>query len=153
MEVIKRLAYTHQACLESRRLAGVVPLTFFGTVRRPFEHKGFAVPEGWKAFGLIAPTMKDSRTFNGAERYNPERFGGEDPTATPHTKGYVAQGGGREDGHRCAGEKLANIIMVAFTARILRHYSWTLPPQDFGPRLGRLSPTPIDDLRVVFKRI
>jgi len=153
MEIVKRLGYTHQACLESRRMAGVVPLTFFGTVRESFEHRGYAVPKGWKAFGLIAPTMRDPRAFNAPERFNPERFGGEDPTATPHHKGYVAQGGGAEDGHRCAGEKLANIIMVMFTARMLRHYTWTLPPQDFGPRLGRLSPTPIDDLKVVLKRI
>jgi cytochrome P450 len=153
MEIIKRLAYTHQACLESRRWAGVVPLTFFGTVREPFEHKGFAVPKGWKAFGLIAPTMRDPRTFSAPDRYNPERFGGEDPTATPHHRGYVAQGGGAEDGHRCAGEKLANIIMVMFTARILRNYTWTLPQQNFGPRLGRLSPTPIDDLKVHIKRV
>lgn len=153
MEIIKRLTYTHAACLESRRWAGVVPLTFFGTVREPFEHKGYAVPKGWKAFGLIAPTMRDPRTFAGPDRYNPERFNGENPAETPHTPGYVAQGGGTEDSHRCAGEKLANIIMVAFTARILRHHTWTLPPQDFGPRLGRLSPTPLDDLKVVFKRV
>lgn len=152
MATIARLSYTHAACLESRRWAGVVPLTFFGSVREPFEMGGYEVPKGWKAFGLIAPTMRDPKTFGEPDRFMPGRFAGEKADATPHTPGYVAQGGGAEDGHRCAGEKLANVIMVAFTARILRSYTWTLPPQRFGPRLGRLSPTPIDDLKVVFSR-
>jgi cytochrome P450 len=153
MATIARLTYTHEACLESRRWAGVVPLTFFGRVREPFAMGGFEVPKGWKAFGLIAPTMRDPKIFADPDRFTPQRFTGESADATPHTPGYVAQGGGAEDGHRCAGEKLANVIMVAFTARILRSYTWTLPPQRFGPRLGRLSPTPVDDLKVVFSRV
>ena len=152
MEVVGRLPYVHQVCLESRRHAGVVPLTFFGTVRETFEYQGHHVPKGWKAFALIASTMRDAKTFTNPTQYDPDRFGPGRAEHQRHANAYVAQGGGAEDSHRCAGEHLANLIMTVFTARILRSYTWELPAQDFGPRLGRLSPTPMDGLKVIFRQ-
>lgn len=43
--------------------------------------------------------------------------------------------------------------MTAFTARLLRRFDWTLPTQSFAPRLGRSSPTPIDELKVTIARL
>jgi cytochrome P450 len=153
MDVIRRLEYVHQTCLESRRWSAVVPLTFFATVRRSFDYEGYHVPEGWKAFGLIRATMHDESAFAKADSFDPDRFGADRDEQVKHENAYVAQGGGAEDSHRCAGEKLSHVIMTAFTTHLLRGYTWELPPQDLGPRRGRLSPTPKDDLRGKFRRV
>jgi cytochrome P450 len=152
MDVVEKLPYTFQTCLESRRHAAVVALTFFATVREPFVFHGYSVPQGWKAIGLIASTMHDKGTFTSPTTYDPDRFGPGRAEDKRFPSAYVAQGGGPESGHRCAGEKFTHVVMTALTAHLLRNYTWELPPQNLRPRLGKIAPTPMDDLQVVFRR-
>jgi cytochrome P450 len=152
MDVLDRLPYVYQTSLESRRHAAVVALTFFATVRESFVFHGYRVPQGWKAIGLIGSTMHDPDTFPTPSAYDPTRFAPPRSEDKRFQNAYVAQGGGPEDGHRCAGERFTHVVMTALTAHLLRDYTWELPPQNLGPRLGKIAPTPMDGLRVVFRR-
>jgi cytochrome P450 len=152
MDVVGKLPYVHQACLESRRHSAVVGLTFFATVKEAFDFKGHHVPAGWKAFGLIGCTMKDEGTFTTPAKYDPDRFGPERKEHCRYANAYVAQGGGPEDGHRCAAEKLVHVVMSSLTARLLRDFVWELPEQNLAPTVGKISATPVDGLKVVMKR-
>jgi cytochrome P450 len=152
MDVLDKLPYVHQTCLESRRYAAVVALTFFATVRESFVFHGYHVPQGWKAIGLIASTMHDAGTFTSPSTYDPARFAPPRSEDRRFPNAYVAQGGGPETGHRCAGEKFTHVVMGALTAHLLRDFTWDLPSQNLRPRLGKIAPTPFDDLQVVFRR-
>jgi len=143
---LRRLEYVLRACKESRRAARLVPNTFFAEVKKAFEFRGYHVPAGWKATGLIVPTEHDASVFERPESYDPSRFEGRD---CPF---YVAHGGA-DDPHHCIGERFTDLLMTLLTARLLRAYTWELVPgQDLTPRFGKVAPVPNGGLKVVFHR-
>jgi len=131
-----------------RRFYPVVPSTLFALVKQDCELAGFRIPKGWKAVAALNTTIRDALGFSQPERFDPDRFapGRFDPSrqATP----YVVHGGGPHDGHRCAGEWLADAILRAFALGLLRDHTFELPPQDLTLRPAGLCPLPVDGLRM-----
>ena len=65
----------------------------------------------------------------------------------------ASRGGTLADGHRCAGEPLADAILRSFASGVLREHTWELPPQDLTLRPAGLTPLPADGLRIRFRRV
>src|SRR5437762_13852531 len=57
MAEIRKLEYLDRVCKESRRVAPVLPMTFFGKVMRECSFDGLRIPQGHKAVGCIGPTL------------------------------------------------------------------------------------------------
>jgi fatty-acid peroxygenase len=144
---IRALGYLDRVCKESRRVAPVLPITFFGKVKRECNFQGTRIPAGHQAVGCIGATLLDERTYPGAERFDPDRW----LNATDEQKrAWIPHGGGiHAEGHRCAGEALATLMLQTFAASMLRKYDWTFPEgQDFSANKGKIFATPAGGLEV-----
>jgi cytochrome P450 len=144
---IRRLGYLERVCKESRRVAPVLPITFFGKVKRECNFHGIRIPEGHQAVGCIGATLLDERTYPEADRFDPDRW----LNATDEQKrAWIPHGGGiHSEGHRCAGEALASLMLQMFAVRMLRLYDWTfVEGQDFSPTKGKIFATPSGGLNV-----
>jgi cytochrome P450 len=148
----RRLAFIDRVGREVRRFYPIVATTFFARVKEDCAFGGYRLERGWKAMGALHSAMRDARTFTRPERFDPDRFSPERAEDRRAPNSYVPHGGGPMDGHRCAGEALADVLLVTFAALALRRYTWELPPQDLGMRLAGLAPLPRDGLRMVFRR-
>jgi retinoid hydroxylase len=144
---IRRLGYLDRVCKESRRVAPVLPITFFGKVKRDCNFHGIRIPAGHQAVGCIGATLLDDRAYPQAGRFDPDRW--LNPT-DEQKKAWIPHGGGiHTEGHRCAGEALATLMLEMFAARMLRLYDWTFPEaQDFSPTKGKIFATPSGGLQV-----
>ena len=136
-----------RVCKEVRRAQPLVPVSFFGVVKREFVCRGVRVPQGHKAIGCIAPTLMGAKVFAEPSRFDPDRWrparAGEKQESA-----WVPHGGGAHaTAHRCAGEALADIMMKAFAVTMLRDYEWTLPSQSFEPTAGGLFAMPKSGLQ------
>jgi cytochrome P450 len=135
---------------EVRRRYPILATTFFARVKRDCEFGGYRIPQGWKAVAALHASMRDPGAFPEPDRFDPDRFAPErrelerDPTA------YLPHGGGSRQGHRCAGESLADLILRSFATGLLRQGAWELPPQDLTLVPAGLAPLPRDGLRVRF---
>jgi cytochrome P450 len=150
---VARLRYIDQTCREVRRRYRVVPTTFFATVRADCEFGGMRVPAGWKAVAALHTAMQDPAVFRDPDRFDPDRFAPERAEHTARPNSYVPHGGGPVDGHRCAGEALADRLLVTFAALALRGYTWELPPQDLSAKSGGLVALPRSGLNVILRRV
>jgi cytochrome P450 len=136
--------YLDQVTRESRRYYKIVPMTGLGVATDEIEHAGFRIPSGWKVVAAIHSTLRDPDAFAEPDRFDPDRFAGELPA------GYVAHGGGPADGHRCAGEELADMVLATFLEVVLPKHGWQLPDQDLSEKPGGFAPMPRDGFRVRF---
>jgi len=144
---IRRLGYLDRVCKESRRVAPVLPITFFGKVKRECNFHGIRIPAGHQAVGCIGATLLDEGTWPDAHRFDPDRW----QNATDEQKrAWIPHGGGlHAEGHRCAGEALATLMLQMFAVRMLQRFDWTFPEgQDFSPTKGKIFATPAGGLRV-----
>src|SRR5438067_2541028 len=144
---IRKLGYLDRVCKESRRVFPVLPITFFGKVKRECNFHGIRIPAGHQAVGCIGATLLDERAWPEARRFEPDRW----LDATDEQKrAWIPHGGGiHSEGHRCAGEALATVMLQMFAARMLRRYHWTFPEaQDFSPTKGKIFATPAGGLQV-----
>jgi cytochrome P450 len=144
--------YLDQVTREVRRFFPIVPSTLFALVKQDLELAGFRIPRGWKAVAGLATGIRDGHGFSDPDRFDPGRFapGRFDLAGQPTP--YVVHGGGTHDGHRCAGEWLADAILRSFAAGLLRDHTFELPPQDLTPRPAGLCPLPVDGLRMRVRR-
>ena len=147
LAAIRRLGYLDRVCKESRRVAPVLPITFFGKVKRDCHFHGIRIPAGHQAVGCIGATLVDEDTYPDAGRFNPDRWL---HASDEQKRAWIPHGGGiHTEGHRCAGEALATLMLEMFAARILRRYDWTFPEgQDFSPTKGKIFATPRGGLQV-----
>ena len=114
---------------EVRRFYPITATTLFAKAKRDLVVQGYLIPAGWRLIGSINVTMQSRRTFPDAGRFDPWRFDPDAPSPLPPGH-YVAHGAGpRGRAHRCAGEALADWLMVRLLRRLLAH-RWVLPPQD-----------------------
>ena len=149
MAAIRKLEYLDRVCKESRRVAPVLPITFFGKVVRECSFDGVRIPAGHKAVGCIGPTLLDGGIYPDPGRFDPDRW----LNATDRQqKAWIPHGGGiHAEGHRCAGEALATLMLKVFAVRMLRRFDWSVENQDLSPTKGKLFATPASGLQVELK--
>ena len=148
---LRKLEYLDRFTREVRRAMPILPLTFFGRVKQEMTFHGVRIPAGHRAIGCIGATLLDPNTFAEPDRFDPDRWLN---PSEPQKRAWVPHGGGNPaEGHRCAGEALADLTMRALAVHLLRGYQWTFDPgQDFAPTKDKLFATPVDGLRVRFSR-
>jgi cytochrome P450 len=144
---IRSLDHARAASREVLRAYPIAPVTFIGVARKDLELDGFGIRAGWKGVGAIWATLQDGTTFTDPTAFKGDRLGDEAVTALPKG-GFVPQGGGPPDGHRCAGEALTQLLMPAFFGWFVRNYDLTYPAQDASPGGGGLGPLPKSGVRV-----
>src|SRR5438874_6294268 len=74
LSTIRKLEYLDRVCKESRRVAPVLPITFFGKVVRECSFQGMRIPKGHKAVGCIGPTLLNGDIYPDAGRFDPDRW-------------------------------------------------------------------------------
>lgn len=146
------LEYLGRVTRESRRAEPVLPLTFFANVKEPCAYGGIRIPAGIKAIGCIGATLQDDKTFLDPRSFDPDRWLSERATDRQHAAWVPHGGGGPFTHHRCAGERLADLMLSLFSVVMLREYDWTFPRQDFSPTAAALFATPRGGLQVQLQR-
>lgn len=143
-------AETERFVQEVRRLAPFFPVVA-GRVREPFAWRGRRFPRGERVILDLYGTNRDPRSWEGPDRFEPERFRGWE--GDPFT--LVPQGGGgHADGHRCAGEWITIDLLRQAVDFLARESAWSVPAQDLTVDLSRMPARPasgmvIADLRPV----
>ena len=146
MGALRGLPYLDRVCKESRRVQPILPITFFAKVKEECAFAGVRIPKGMKALGCIGSTLLDADTYPDPTRFNPDRW---EAASARQEAAWVPHGGGAHlMAHRCAGERLADLMLKTFAVLLLREYEWTFPPQDFAPTQGQLFATPKGGLAV-----
>jgi cytochrome P450 len=149
MAGLRKLDYLDRVCKESRRVSPVLPMTFFGKVVRELTFDGVRIPQGHKAVGCIGPTLLDDKLYPDAKKFDPDRWIG---ASDRQQKGWIPHGGGvHSEGHRCAGEQLATLMLKVFAVKALRRFDWSVEGQDLAPTKGKLFATPRSGLPVELK--
>jgi cytochrome P450 len=146
-------AYLDQVTREVRRFYPTVPSTFFARVKQECELGGYRIPKGWKAVAALPASMRAPGAFEDPDRFDPERFAPARGELSRQPSAYLPHGGGPRDGHRCAGEALADLMLRSLAMGLLREHSFELPPQDLTLRPAGLTPLPADGLRIRFRRL
>ncbi|MFI2712798.1 cytochrome P450 [Micromonospora sp. NPDC018662] len=135
---------TEQFVQEVRRYYPFFPVAA-ARVRRSFEWRGYAFPQGRRVLLDLYGTNHHPGLWPEPERFRPERFAGwrDDPF------GLVPQGGGDHDtGHRCAGEWITIELMKRAVANLTGAMSYRVPPQDLALDLGTMPALPPSGLVV-----
>jgi retinoid hydroxylase len=149
---LKKLTYLDWVTREVRRATPILPLTFFGSIKRDLVFQGIRIPKGHHAIGCIGATLLDAGTYPEPTRFDPMRW--EKPNATQEAAWIPHGGGAHLDGHRCAGEMLAHVMMKIFAATLLRDYAWTLDKsQDLSPTRNKLFATPVGGLHATLTKL
>lgn len=148
---MRELPLLERVTKEVRRVRTVVPVTFFARANGDCEFDGVAVPRGMKAIGAIGATLHDPLVFPEPDVFNPDRWL-PNPQSDRQNGAWVPHGGGEHlSGHRCAGERMAELMLKAFAVMTLRDFDWEFPPdQSFASTTGKLFATPASGLRVRF---
>jgi fatty-acid peroxygenase len=102
-------------------------------VREDFHWGGHLFVKGRRVLLDLYGTNHDNRYWINPERFDPERFLGEEPDRFA----FVPQGGGDPAAHhRCPGEPIATRLMVVALDQFVRHMTYTAvapsAPVDFG---------------------
>ena len=143
---LRKLEYLDRVCKESRRAAPTLAITFFGKIKRDLVFDGIRIPAGLSAVGCIAPTLLDEKVYPDAARFDPDRWLA--PTEQQKAAWIPHGGGVHTEGHRCAGEALATLMLKVFAVKLLsEHTLQLLPGQDLSPSKGKLFATPAGGLQ------
>lgn len=151
---MRELPYLERVTKEARRARTVLPVTVFAQAKQDCEFYGVRVPSGIKAVGCIGATLQDEGVFAHPARFDPDRWL-DGNTGARQQAAWVPHGAGAHlEGHRCAGERLAELMLKTFAVVVLRDYDFSFPPeQDFASTTGKLFATPRGGLDVSFERI
>jgi len=95
--------------------------------------------------------MHDPATFPAPHTFDPDRFSPQRAEDKQPGK-FIPHGGGPWQGHRCAGQGLAELMIQVYATLLLRDYTWELPSNDHALTSGELVPMPKDGLPVRFAR-
>ncbi|MCZ7435919.1 cytochrome P450 [Micromonospora sp. WMMC241] len=131
-------AATEQFVQEVRRYYPFFPFAA-ARVRRSFEWRGYAFPQGRRVLLDLYGTNHHPALWPEPERFRPERFAAwrDDPFS------FIPQGGGDHDtGHRCAGEWITIELMKRAVGALTGAMSYRVPPQDLALDLGRMPALP-----------
>lgn len=90
-------------------------------VREDFHWRGHRFRKGRRVLLDLYGTNRDSRSWDDPERFEPERFLGEEPDRFA----FVPQGGGDPAvHHRCPGEPVATRLMIVALDQLVRHMTY-----------------------------
>jgi cytochrome P450 len=144
---LRRMTTVTNLVMEAKRHVPLVPLAF-GRARHTITVGGHDVPEGWRVYLSLRVLNLDPTVFHDPDTFDPDRFAA--PRAEHHTHplAFIPQGAGPPTGHQCLGLDYSTLLVLAFTAALLRGYEWDVPAQDFTLRWGTIPPEPKDGLRV-----
>ncbi len=150
---MRELTYLERVTKEVRRARAATPVTVFARAKKDCSFGGIHIPEGMKAIGAIGPSLQNDKVYAEPSKFDPDRWGGR--AGEQQEKGWVPHGGGVHlEGHRCAGERLAELMMKMFAVITLRDFDWSFPTgQDFTSTTGQLFATPKGGLDVRFTRL
>ncbi|MGF1458400.1 MAG: cytochrome P450 [Leptolyngbyaceae cyanobacterium] len=144
LETIKQMTYLDQVLQEVLRLIPPVG-GGFRTVRQTCELAGYQVPAGWTVLYEINQTHLNEAIYPNSQTFQPERFG--DPHRQLPKYSYVPFGGGIRE---CLGKEFARLEMKLFAVHLLRHYTWSLDPEQDLTLATVPTPHPRDNLKVKF---
>ena len=151
LQTLTKLSYLTQVSKEVRRYYKHVPATFLARVKQDCELNGYRLPAGTKAVACLRETMYDPATFPAPETFDPDRFSPQRAEDRLPNR-FIPHGGGPWEGHRCAGQRLAELMIGVYTTLLLRDYTWELRSADRTLTSGELVPLPKDGLPVRFAR-
>ncbi len=137
---------------EAKRIVPLVPLAF-GRARRPFRCGGYRVPAGWTVYLALHLNNHDARVFDDPDVFDPDRFAPDRAEDARNPMAFIPQGAPPPTGHQCLGLEYSSLLVLAFMHRLIRHYRWSLPPQDLRPDERKIPPEPRDGLRVLLTRV
>ena len=110
-------------------------------VREDFHWRGHLFVRGRRVLLDLYGTNHDNRYWIDPERFDPERFLGEEPDRFA----FVPQGGGDPAAHhRCPGEPIATRLMVVALDQFVRHMTYTAVAPSAPVDFGRLPALPTD---------
>jgi fatty-acid peroxygenase len=109
-------------------------------VREPFEWRGHAFHVGTLVLLDVYGANHDPRLWSRPETFQPERF--RERTEGAFT--YIPQGGGDPNqGHRCAGERVATLLLEQAVGFLARGITYEVDPrQDLTLDLSRMPTRP-----------
>lgn len=107
--------------------------------REEFGWRGHRFPPGRRVLLDLYGTNHDSRYWPDPERFDPDRFLGEEPDRFA----FVPQGGGDPAvHHRCPGEPIATRLMTLALDQMVRHMTYTPLAPSAAIDFGRLPALP-----------
>ena len=143
------LPYTHGAFAEGMRLMPTVWVIGRSSGPEPYDFRGFTIPPGAMLLAPQCVVHRDPRFWVDPERFDPERFVGDDAKRPKFA--YFPFGGGSR---QCIGEGLAWMEGVFALATILR--DWRLRPEAGAPEQLPVVPSvnlrPKNGVRLVLER-
>ncbi len=143
------LTYTHGAFAEGMRLMPTVWVIGRSSGPEPYGFRGFTIPPGAMLLAPQCVVHRDARFWVAPERFEPERFAGDDAKRPKFA--YFPFGGGSR---QCIGEGLAWMEGVFALATILR--DWRLRPEAGAPERLPVVPSvnlrPSNGVRLVLER-
>jgi fatty-acid peroxygenase len=107
-------------------------------VRQDFEWRGMRFPAGRRTLLDLHGTNHHEVPWSAPNEFRPERFA----VSTPNPYAFVSQGGGRRDGHRCAGEELSLVLLDEALLQLLECMHYSVPPQDLRVDMQRVPALP-----------
>jgi len=149
LEQLNKLTFLDQVSREVLRSNRLNASTLTARIKEPIHYLGYSVPKDWRAYGGIFTTMQDENVFTRPDEFDPDRFGPDRTEDTKQENSYIPQGGGPREGHRCPGEPHVNWVMKLVAVRLLKNYTWELPPQNLALN-SAVFPIPKDNLKVRF---
>lgn len=114
-------------------------------VRDDFDWHGHRFPQGRRVLLDLYGTNHDDQVWNAPDRFDPERFLGQDP----HQFAFVPQGGGDPAvHHRCPGEPISTRLMAVALDQLTRHMTYTSVQPTGSIDYGRLPALPHGGFRI-----
>jgi retinoid hydroxylase len=149
IDSLKQMTYLDRVLREVERMYPPVGGGFRGVVEE-FEFNGYRVPKGWQVLYRIPEAHFDEAVYPHPTSFDPDRFAPERYEYKPSDYTFATYGGGSRI---CIGMAFAQMELKIMAAKLLRHYSWELLPNqnltlDPIPTLH-----PRDGLKVKFQQL
>jgi retinoid hydroxylase len=149
IDSLKQMTYLDRVLREVERMYPPVGGGFRGVVEE-FEFNGYRVPKGWQVLYRIPEAHFDGSVYPDPTNFDPDRFALERYEYKPSDYTFATYGGGSRI---CIGMAFAQMELKIMAAKLLRHYSWELLPNqnltlDPIPTLH-----PRDGLKVKFQKL
>jgi retinoid hydroxylase len=149
IDVLKQMTYLDRVLREVERMYPPVGGGFRGVVEE-FEFNGYRVPKGWQVLYRIPEAHFDAEVYPHPTNFDPDRFAPDRYDYKPADYTFATYGGGSRI---CIGMAFAQMELKIMAAKLIRHYSWELLPNqnltlDPIPTLH-----PRDGLKVKFQKL